>query len=1771
MGKTGKSSFRFLSLLLAMMLLLTSVGGALAAEQQWADGSYDGSAQGRNGPVEMRVTIADGQITAIETVSQSETASYWQAALGVIDRILSAQSTDVVDTITGATSSRAIRNAVSAALEQAAAAAAIGFSGGSGTSSDPYVISSVYQIHWFQGQVNDGNSYAGQYIELGRDITLSEPWTPIGTDDSPFAGSFDGQGHTISGLSIGSEEDRSAQAYAGLFGYALNTASLHNVRLENASVYTEVYGSTGYGGALLAYAKVDSASGKGTVIDNCFASGVVDVKTINNKAAMVGGLVGFTNQYGILTNCGANVDVSVSTGSGVLNAGGLLGYPSINTLTMNCYSLGDVEVSTSNANANAGSLAGTIGGVFYNCYAAGDVTQGGSNIRVGGLAGNIAAAGIVMNSYYDDALFDCAVKNISGHVDDSVLGKSAAELASAEFASTLGNNLSPAAQRAAKDKVETFNPALSTTMSQLLDLVDGAFYDWELTGGKVELTDSLWVPSEPDSSIFDGGDGTESNPYQIADETQLRAFAVSLNDKISYAGKYVELTDHIALTDDWTPVGEGEYAFSGTFDGNGKTISGLAIGTADTPVQDTGQGVYYGLFGVLEGATVRDLSVAADIYVTGTYSCYIGGLAGYCADSLIDGVSVSGTIWGKTTHAQANNFVGGALGMQYKGQLINSVSSADVRAEAVGGLAEAGGLIGLNNRALTANCFASGDISGTAKRGTENGVEYEGMAASGGIAGVHAGNMVNCYATGDTSSDNFSYYVGALAGWVTGIGNLYDSYFNTESSQTIENQTVNPVVAAGWLVGPGVNDEGEPYAGSISYQVVGLTAAEMAGTDFAARLNSNFSAFPIDLATDYPDVTLRQWTLTEAVVLPTGEAASVTYVKPDIELPVAQSNYVDGVYYGRSEDKTLIINLTIQEGLISAIDAGGDYSSAVAAIIDAQGTDTLDTGTEAMQRLKSAVDAALKKAKIGDTTGYGQVNPAIFAGGSGTQASPYRIATEAQLRAFAAAINTDEDFAGKFIELRANITLTQAWIPAGSNTPHPFSGNFNGNGYTISNLIIGSSQKPAGYQYAGLFAYIENGTVTDLTLKNVDITTENSGSSRIYAGALTGFVDQSIYTDGTATGSSGYIDNVTVTGKLSVSSNSGAAYAAGLAASVIRGAITNCTVDMNITCSSKAAWAYAGGITGVFARAGIINNRISGAIVSSAPLNKTAIGGVGGFHSGVSFNNFADIELVSVGSTGDVGALAGRNTGIALMLPGYFNNERLQKAGNTEYPGVGVGTVIVGERDGMGAVQGLTGKTEAEISAGDVTALLNTGIADTATLAQATDLMTNSWKVSLPSEVKLLSWEQSKGTAVLKTTTNSGGSSTGGGGGSSASSPTASSTTTSGSRAITTLTPNLGADGKAAADVSAAQMSDALAQAQSAAAQTGDKPHVEIKIAGSAGANVVQTTIPGASVQSLVFGGVTGLTVSSDLCSVTFDGSALGTIAGASSGDMVFTAARTDTSSLSDTAKQAVGNRPVYEFSVTSGGETVSQFGGSVTVSLPYTPAAGEDTNAIVIYYINAQGGLETVTNGRYDAATGTVVFSASHFSNYAVGYNKVSFNDVSDAAWYADAVTFLAARNITSGTTATAFSPDTTLTRGQFIALLLRAYGIAPDETAADNFADSGDTYYTGYLAAAKRLGISSGVGGNLFAPDRAITRQEMFTMLYNALKVLDQLPENGDSEQQLSDFTDSADVASYAREAMDYLVNTGVISGSNGLLDPAGASTRAQMAQVLFNLLKG
>ncbi len=395
-----------------------------------------------------------------------------------------------------------------------------------------------------------------------------------------------------------------------------------------------------------------------------------------------------------------------------------------------------------------------------------------------------------------------------------------------------------------------------------------------------------------------------------------------------------------------------------------------------------------------------------------------------------------------------------------------------------------------------------------------------------------------------------------------------------------------------------------------------------------------------------------------------------------------------------------------------------------------------------------------------------------------------------------------------------------------------------------------------------------------------------------------------------------------------------------------------------------------------------------------------------------------------------------------------------------------------------------------------------------------------------------------------------------GGGGRTLSEPTYHADVKAGNGAATTLPVTVNKDtGSAAVDIGSGRLSS-----------------------GGAGITIppipdVDTYSVGIPVPELSTSGVQGtLTINTDNGSITVSSNMLTGVVGISGSKAEISIGQGDKDNLPNDVKEAVGGRPLIQLSLSIDGKQTdwSNPDAPVTVSIPYTPTAEELVNpeGIVIWYIDGSGNAVCVPNGHYDPVTKTVIVEVTHFSDYAVVYNEVNFSDIPVGAWYGKAVSFIAARDITTGTGVGNFSPGAKLTRGQFLVMLMKAYELAPDTDLANNFFDAGNTYYTGYLAAARRLGISAGTGGNLFEPEKEITRQEMFTLLYNALKEIGQLPE-GTVGRPLSAFADAGQTASWAKDALTLLTETGAVTGSDGKLAPLSTTTRAEMAQVLYNLL--
>ncbi len=346
-----------------------------------------------------------------------------------------------------------------------------------------------------------------------------------------------------------------------------------------------------------------------------------------------------------------------------------------------------------------------------------------------------------------------------------------------------------------------------------------------------------------------------------------------------------------------------------------------------------------------------------------------------------------------------------------------------------------------------------------------------------------------------------------------------------------------------------------------------------------------------------------------------------------------------------------------------------------------------------------------------------------------------------------------------------------------------------------------------------------------------------------------------------------------------------------------------------------------------------------------------------------------------------------------------------------------------------------------------------------------------------------------------------------------------------------------------------------------------EKGTATVKLPSVPGANSYTAAIPSEALSGASEG---VLTVETPVGSLGIPGNMFADTGLSGKAEIVLGAGKPD--DLPDDLKEAIGDRPVVRLTLDVDGVQTPWENPSapVIVRIPYVPSQQEQDNpeSIVVWYIDGAGNAVPITNGRYDPETQSVVFSVTHFSDYAVAYNKVEFGDVAEGAWYRKAVNFLAARGVAKGTDAGTYEPSAEVSRAQFLVLAMRAYGIEPQEASEDNFADAGDCYYTGYLAEAKHSGISLGVGVNMFDPDKDISRQEMFAFLYRTLSAIGRLPERVIGPDA-ADFSDYEDVEDWALEAVGLLVKSGMVSGDSGRLYPKNTATRAEAAQVLYNLL--
>lgn len=280
------------------------------------------------------------------------------------------------------------------------------------------------------------------------------------------------------------------------------------------------------------------------------------------------------------------------------------------------------------------------------------------------------------------------------------------------------------------------------------------------TGTGYNAGDSIYI-SDPKSEGITlyaqwdniwAGTGTEADPYQISDVDTLTALATQVNGKgFNYAGKWFKLMKDIALTDEWTPIGNSKTAFDGNLNGSQKSISGLNVNTSTQ---------YAGLFGAVGEIAVQSLTLRdGSVTCTNGATSWCGGLAGRSGSLLLNDVHI-----------------------------VNMAISGD-------GLGGTGGILGGGNASMTACSNTGGSVSGryagglTGKGFTESDFTFLECTNSAAVTGrLYAGGMTGCNKSASAKFTNCSN-VGSISGGerANGIAAMGDSFIACINAGTVNS------------------------------------------------------------------------------------------------------------------------------------------------------------------------------------------------------------------------------------------------------------------------------------------------------------------------------------------------------------------------------------------------------------------------------------------------------------------------------------------------------------------------------------------------------------------------------------------------------------------------------------------------------------------------------------------------------------------------------------------------------------------------------------------------------------------------------------------------------------------------------------------------------------------------------------------------------------------------------------------------------------------------
>lgn len=598
----------------------------------------------------------------------------------------------------------------------------------------PYILSDVKDLLGFAYLVNRSEepmNFEGKFIQLNANIEINpgwtagataptNVWTPIGNTTTKFAGTFNGNEKSISGVYV----DGQTTQYVGLFGYT-DGATIKNLRLRNSYITSSAQGV----GGIIAYAN------GATTMENVYCDATL---VISNK--VIGGLIAqVQNASGDVTMIKNSCYAGQMIHSNIVEKtamGGFVGTATHGTLVIqNGLFVGEMDCTYT---GTATALTAHIGGMVGN-------TQGNNVLNITNSLGagvlTVEATTIPTMNGTGSIVGYINASTTTGIVDkDSVYGVSSFHskpVGGMKKTNSLANR--------SKNTVEVVASSTNTLLTKL----NGSQTDTYWVKNANAIEDRYTIVLKTFENILNGtewlaqSEGTQTKPYKISSVLELYGLAYLVNrseEPMNFDGKYIQLATDINMNPGWTagatapenvwtPIGNTTTKFAGIFDGNGKSISGIYVDGQTT--------TYIALFAYTEGATIKNLRLT-NSYFTST----VDGVASIVAYANA-GITLE-NVYSDATLVVSGKTIGGLIAQVQNtsstvANIKNSCYAGNITHSSIGANMAIGGFVGTatNGQLVVQNGLYTGEMNCTYS-GSDSAIS----ARIGGICGVTQGSNV---------------------------------------------------------------------------------------------------------------------------------------------------------------------------------------------------------------------------------------------------------------------------------------------------------------------------------------------------------------------------------------------------------------------------------------------------------------------------------------------------------------------------------------------------------------------------------------------------------------------------------------------------------------------------------------------------------------------------------------------------------------------------------------------------------------------------------------------------------------------------------------------------------------------------------------------------------------------------------------------------------------------------------------------------------------------